>query len=336
MADPHAGVRRHAVRLAETHLAEAPQLGEAILAAGRRHRPAGAIATGLYAGRSGMIRGPARRWANLALALSRRPFHHRGRAQLGHAARICTRSWPRCSTSNRRQEPPAELLEQLVGWPALSTTIARWATALARDRQGQRGQVRRLAVDGPGRLARCARSPQYLVGKIRHVERAGQDVRVCPRDGGRRTRRPRTSGCGRCGCWAVARASRDDDIASLVALLVPQSSGALQTAAVEALARHRQRPGAHGAAGRLEEPRAGAAHRDSRRAVEPRALDRRCCWPRSKTSKCPPATSTPRGGSDCCDSTTTTIKTLAARLLSGRDRIEPAAGLGAAQRRADA
>ena len=59
LRDPHPGVRRHAVRIAEGHLADAPELGEAILALSRRSRSARAIAACLFAG--GVERSPGRR-----------------------------------------------------------------------------------------------------------------------------------------------------------------------------------------------------------------------------------------------------------------------------------
>ena len=51
LADPHPGVRRQAIRLAESHLSKSPQLGERIAGDGQRSGSAGSVAAGLYVGR---------------------------------------------------------------------------------------------------------------------------------------------------------------------------------------------------------------------------------------------------------------------------------------------
>ncbi len=89
--DPHPGVRRHGVQIAEAHLAETPELGEAILALADDADAARPIAACLYAwrverssGRSGAGR--------TGRPLPRRSVYDRRRAQLGEQAEYLGRA----------------------------------------------------------------------------------------------------------------------------------------------------------------------------------------------------------------------------------------------------
>ena len=160
-----------------------------------------------------------------------------------------------------------------------SRTTARSAVALAKIGKAELGQVRRLATDGVGRVARRAGSARRCLGEVRRVERAGQDVRLRPRAPWPTSKRPKKSGCGPCGCWAAASAA-----ARGRHRLAGRAAGAAierrvcRPAAVEALAGIDSDAGADGPVGRLEEPRARRCDREILDVLaEPRPLDRRRC-----------------------------------------------------------
>ncbi len=234
LEDPQPAVRQHAIRLAEAHLAEAPQLGESILkladdpnlplqlqrayTLGEWHDPRAGRALGETA-----LRFRDDRFITAAVLSSVTP------ANLSQvlAAVLDTKS---------QQEPPSALLEQLVGLASAFEDDRLLGEALARIGQSESGkyadwQLAALA----GLLDALARrntswekyeASQELAKMFDYARRQVADEQA-PEE--RRWLCVRLLGRG--------ESRRDDDIASLVALLVPQSSGTLQTAAVEALAR---------------------------------------------------------------------------------------------------
>ncbi len=234
MSDPHAGIRRHAVRLAEDHLAQAPQLGEAILALAddsdlqvqlqraytlgqwndpRAGKALGALALG-YADN---------RFITAAVLSSITPEN-------------LSEVMATVINLDADKEPPGEFLEQLVSLASAFDDDRTLGVALAKIGKANAGkyaawQLTALAglLDALDR--RNASWEKYdtshELAKILDFARAIVANDEAPED--ERSRAVRLLG--------RSELKREADIASLVALLVPQSSGALQTAAVEALAR---------------------------------------------------------------------------------------------------
>ena len=237
--DAHPGVRRQAVRLAEAHLADVPALGEKIAAMagdsdlqvqlqraytlGEWKDPRAGAALGELA-----LRHADNRFLMAAVlsSVTLDNLYDVVATVLAHQEKGETAA----------TEPPGELLEQLVGLASAfdddrtlglaleqidkssSAKYAAWqltAVAGLLDALGRR-DAGWEKYDATGQLARMFDVARMTVAD----ETADEDDRL---------RAIRLLGRG--------EAKRTADIESLVALLVPQSTGAVQAAAVEALAR---------------------------------------------------------------------------------------------------
>ncbi len=234
LADPQPAVRQHAIRLSESHLAEAPQLGEAIL------KLADDSDLPLQLQRAytlGQWSDPRAGQALGELALRFRDDRFITAAVLSS---VTPQNLPQVLATvldtKSQQEPPSALLEQLVGLASAFEDDRTLGEALARIGRADAGtyadwQLAALA----GLLDALARrntswekyDASRELAKIFDFARRQVADEQAPEE--RRLLCARLLGRG--------EGRRDDDIASLVALLVPQSSGALQTAVVEALAR---------------------------------------------------------------------------------------------------
>lgn len=234
LQDPDAGVRRHAIQIAEAHLAKAPALGEVILALaadadlqlqlqraytlGAWNDPRAGEALGEIA-----IKHRDNPYLTAAVLSSVTPQN-----LAGVTKRVLAVTTP--------AEPPAELLEQLVGLASAYDDDVTLAAALQRIGQPHEGkyaawQLTALAglLDALDRREADWRKydPQQSLAKMFEFARATVADENADED--QRLRAIRLLG--------RSEATRNDDIDSLVALLVPQSSGDLQAAAVETLAR---------------------------------------------------------------------------------------------------
>ncbi|MGD9720359.1 MAG: PVC-type heme-binding CxxCH protein [Pirellulales bacterium] len=241
LKDEHPGVRRHGVRLAENHLRESPQLGDAILALTDDADPQVRLQRAYTLGewndlRAGQALGElATRFADdpflvaaVLSSVSKENLH----AVLGTV--LASLEQQGMKSEEVRARP--ELLEQLVGLASALDDDRTLGLALARIGKSHvdtydawqltavAGLLDALArreagwekYDTSGELARMFDFARTTV----RDDKAGESDRL---------RAVRLLG--------RSESTRGDDIKSLVALLVPQSSGALQTAAVEALAR---------------------------------------------------------------------------------------------------
>ena len=234
LVDAHPGVRRHAVRLAEAHLARSPQLGERILAVandndmqvqlqraytlGEWHDPRAGGALGQVA-----LRFRDNRFMIAAVLSSATSDNLHGlmAAVLEVEPGV---------------EPPGELLEQLV---ALATafgddrTLAGALQTIGRSSGGKYAAWQLTALAGLlDVLARRDTSwekydpTKDLAKMFLFARKVVADQRASDAE---RLRAVRLLG--------RTAERRDADIALLVGLLTPQSTGAVQTAAVNALAR---------------------------------------------------------------------------------------------------
>lgn len=233
LADEHPGVRRQAIRLAEIHLGEAPQLGDAIeKLASDPDLPVQlqrAYTLGYWkdarAGRS---------LGDLALRFHDNPYITA--AVLSSVTPENLREVVSTVLAIDGSEPPGELLEQLVGLASAYDDDRTLGVALERIGKSTDGKyaawqitavaglldalARREAswqkYDSGGELLKMFAFARATVSN----EQAGDDDRL---------RAMRLLGRD--------EADRVRDVAALVALLTPQSSGAVQQAAVETLAR---------------------------------------------------------------------------------------------------
>jgi putative membrane-bound dehydrogenase-like protein len=234
MKDEHPGIRRHGVRLAENHLAETPALGEAILAltadADLHVQLQRAYSLGEWKdSRAGRALGEiALRYvdnrfivAAVLSSLTPENLHDVVATVLGE---------------DQAAEPPAALLEQLVSVASAfddDRTLGMALARIGRTNSGKYAAWQMTAVAGLlDALARRETSWEKYdtAGELAKMFDAAHatvgDTTASDED---RMRAIRLLGRG--------EAQRGRDITSLVALLVPQSSGDLQNAAVEALAR---------------------------------------------------------------------------------------------------
>jgi len=234
MSDSHAGVRRHAVRLAEAHLAQSPQLGEKILALAadadmhvqlqraytlgewKDPRAGGALA-------ELALRFQDDRFITAAVLSSITPDNLE--AIVGTVLNV-----------NEGKEPPAELLEQLVGLASAFENDNTLGTALQKISKSSSGKYAAWQVTSLAGLldALDRRNTSWEkydaskdLAKMFAFARATVADEAAPEDDRLSTVR----------LLGRSETQRQEDIALLVSLLVPQSSGALQKAAVEALAR---------------------------------------------------------------------------------------------------
>ena len=234
MHDKHPGVRRHGVRLAENHLAKAPQLGEQILAMADDADPHVQLQRAYTLGewkdqRAGQALG------ELALRFAEDRFMTAAVLSSVNAANL----YDMVATvlgEGSDVEPPAALLEQLVGMASALEDDRTLGMALARIGSSKSGtyadwQLRAVAglldalarrdatwetYDTSGDLAKMFAFARRTVAD----EQADQSLRLLS-----------------IRLLGRSEDKRGDDIDTLVALLVPQSSGDMQTAAVAALAR---------------------------------------------------------------------------------------------------
>ena len=233
MSDAHPGVRRHAVQLAESHLAETARLGEGILKldhdADAHVQLQRAYTLGEWKdARAGKALGElAVRFADNRLMTA---------AVLSSITTDNLHDVTMTVLAVEGREPPAELVEQLVGLATALGDDRTLAAALARISSSSSGQfadwqLTALAglldaldrretswekYDADGQLSTLFAFARSIVQN----EQAPEDARV---------RAVRLLGRG--------KRDRTSDIAVLVGLLVPQSSGVMQSAAVAALVR---------------------------------------------------------------------------------------------------
>ncbi|HEV3138556.1 MAG TPA: hypothetical protein VGZ26_11645, partial [Pirellulales bacterium] len=234
MSDAHPGVRRHAVRLSEGHLSKAPQLGEKVVA----------------------MAGDADMQVQLQRAYTLGEYKHPGAGKaLGELALryrddrfVIAAVLSSVAPDNLNEvvtavlrvesgtEPPSELLEQLVGLASLFEEDRTLATALAKIGKAESGryaawQLTALAglLDALDRrnLSWERYDPSQELTKMFEFARGIVANDAAPEED--RLRAVRLLG--------RSESQRAADIASLGALVAPQSSGALQTASVEALGR---------------------------------------------------------------------------------------------------
>jgi putative heme-binding domain-containing protein len=234
MHDEHPGVRRHGVRLAENHLAESPHLGEAVLdlesdtdmqvqlqrayTLGEWNDPRAGKALGALA-----LRYAADRFLTAAVlsSVNAGNLHEVVATVLGQ---------------DPSKEPPAELLEQLVGMASAlddNRTLGLALARIGRSTSGKYAVWQLTAVAGllDALSRRDASWEKYdssgELARMLDFARATVATHSAPED----QRLPAVRLLGRSADKQAA------DTEALVALLMPQSSGALQTAAVAALAR---------------------------------------------------------------------------------------------------
>jgi putative membrane-bound dehydrogenase-like protein len=234
MRDEHPGVRRHGVRLAEGHLAEEPSLGEAILSladdADMQVQLQRAYTLGEWKdARAGKALGEValahvdNRFMIAAVLSSLTPqnLHDVVATVLG---------------AEDGAEPPAELLEQLVGVASAFDDNRTLGMALARIGRANSGKYAAWQMTAvAGLLDALARREAAWedydssgeLAKMFDLARATVDDSEASDD--QRLRAIRLLG--------RSESQRRRDVESLVALLVPQLSGDVQRAAVEALER---------------------------------------------------------------------------------------------------
>ncbi|MEX0678781.1 MAG: PVC-type heme-binding CxxCH protein [Pirellulales bacterium] len=236
MKDAHPGVRRHAVQIAEAHLAQSPRLGEAILAL---HDDSDAQVQLQRAYTLGEWKDPRAGAALGELALGFRDDRFMTAAVLSSVNREnLGEVVAKVLAVKPPAEPPADLLEQLVGLTSAyddERSLAATLQKIGRPSDGKYAAWQLTALAGLlDALDRRDRSwekydPQKALSKMFDFARATVADESAPEE--LRLRAVRLLGRSVRG--------READIHSLVALLVPQSSGALQTAAVAALARQK-------------------------------------------------------------------------------------------------
>jgi putative membrane-bound dehydrogenase-like protein len=232
--DMHPGVRRQAVEIAEAHLPAAPQLGEAILALSTDDDPHVQLQRAYTLGawkdpRAGAALGElALRYADdeLMTAAVLSSVHRENLYEV--MTRVLAVEPP--------AEPPAALLAQLVALAGTYSDERTLTAALARIRRPRDGQyaawqwtalVGLLDVLDGGDASWEKYDPQkQLSGMFARARDIVADESTADDD---KLRAMHLLGRD--------QSHRGDDIQALVALLVPQSSGQVQTGAVEALAR---------------------------------------------------------------------------------------------------
>ncbi len=204
LADPHPGVRRQAIRLSESHLAEAPQLGPRILAmvddADLPVQLQRAYTLGQWRDeRAGTALGQmALRFADnrfmVAALLSSIT------ADNLHAVLAAVLS------PGEGNQPPAEILEQLIALGIAygdDRALAGALEKIGRPHDGKYADWQLTALAGlldalgaPARPGRSTTRPKTW------PRCSASPARPWPMP-----RRPRTSACGPCDCWAVAPAN---------------------------------------------------------------------------------------------------------------------------------
>ena len=234
LADPHPGVRRHAVRLAEEHFADAPRLGEALLTLSQDADPQVQLQRAYSLGQ---WKDPRAGNAIGELALRYRDDRFMTAAVLSSVTADNLSELVSVVLSDAMgQEPPADLLEQLVGLASTLDDDRTLGLALAKIGHAEAGnyaawQMTALAglLDALDRKGKAWEKydPNRELAKMFDVARVTVASDEAPQD--ERLRALRLLGRSTSG--------READIAALVALLVPQSTGTLQAAAVEALGR---------------------------------------------------------------------------------------------------
>ena len=234
MNDAHPGVRRHAVRIAEGHLAEASALGEGILTLAGDEDLQVQLQRAYTLGECDDPRAGAA-LGEIALKYQDNPYL---------TAAVLSSVKPRNLAALTAKvlavpapaEPPAELLEQLVGLATAYEDEQTLAAALQRIGQPHEGEYAAWQLTALAGLLSALEQrdtdwqkydPEQSLAKMFAFARATASDESAEED--QRLRAIRLLG------WSDA--TRGEDIASLAALLVPQSSGALQAAAVETLAR---------------------------------------------------------------------------------------------------
>ncbi|REK11422.1 MAG: dehydrogenase [Planctomycetota bacterium] len=233
LEDEHSGVRRQAIEIAEPQLEFVPQIGQAILALASDDDPHVQLQRAYTLGE---WKDPRAGQALGELALRYRDDEYMTAAVLSSVNRENLYEVVARVLDDESAEPPAELLEKLVSMASAFEDERSLAAALARIAQPTEGdyaawQMTALAgllealdradaswheLDAEGRLAEMFSRARATVAhedaadesKLRAIRLLGHDA-----------------------------SHQADDIEALVALLVPQSSGQVQTAAVAALVR---------------------------------------------------------------------------------------------------
>ena len=234
LADPHPGVRRQAIRLADSHLAAAPELGERIMkltadddmqvqlqrayTLGEWHDPRAGKALGELA-----LRFRDERYLTAAVLSSVTADN------LGPMVAVVL-------DVDSEKDPPAELLEQLVGLAATYNDNATLGTALAKIGQARSGKYAAWQMTALVGLFDALARRDVSWEKIEQAKDLGEMFQfaraVAAQEEAAEDDRLRAV-----RLLVRSAQDRDADLAVLAGLLVPQSTGALQAAAVEAMAR---------------------------------------------------------------------------------------------------
>ena len=153
--------------------------------------------------------------------------------------------------SAKKKNRRPRIVEPLVGLASTLGDDAHSGRRAGTDWQAPRRPLCLLAIDGAGRIARCARPARYRVEKYDQVEGLPELFRFARGlvDDAQASEDERIRAVRLLG---RSQGQRQPDIQSLAAICVPQSSGALQTAAVDARGADRRRRSAAGAGRRLE------------------------------------------------------------------------------------
>jgi putative membrane-bound dehydrogenase-like protein len=238
MADQHPGVRRHAVRLAEGHLAKTPALGEGILALADDADPHVQLQRAYTLGQWKDPR-VGRALGELALRYADNPYLTAAvlsSATADNLYELVSTVLGDEGKSDPSAQPPAELLEPLVGMASALDDDRTLGMALARIGKSASGKYAAWQVTAVAGLLealarRQARWEKYdasgELARIFEFARHSVADRNAPEED--RLRAMRLLG------WSEA--ARGEDIRLLVEMLSPQTAGALQAAAVAALSR---------------------------------------------------------------------------------------------------
>ncbi len=234
MRDERPGVRRHAIRIAEGHLSSSPALGEGLLERANDRDPQVKLQLAYTLGEWEDPRG--------GKALGQLALEHRDDPYLTAAVLSSVNPQNLAGVTEAvlavpaPAEPPAELLEQLVGLATAYHDEATLTAALKRigaPREDRYAAWQLTALAGlldalaGGGTDWQKYDPDQALAKMFAFAR--ETALNDDADEGQRLRAIRLLG--------RSAESQTDDIASLVALLVPQTSGAVQASAVESLAR---------------------------------------------------------------------------------------------------
>jgi putative heme-binding domain-containing protein len=233
LSDAHPGVRRHAIQLAESHLAETPKLGEGILRLDGDDDSHVQVQRAYTLGEWKDSRA-GRALGDLAIRFADNRFITAAVLSSITADNLHDVTTTILAVEGR--EPPGDLVEQLVGLASTlgdDRTLASALTRIASSSAGQYADWQLTALAGLlDALDRRETSwEKYdLDGKLSTLfEFARSTAENAQAPDETRFRAVRLLGRG--------KRDRTTDVRALAALLVPQSSGSTQSAAVAALTR---------------------------------------------------------------------------------------------------